>query len=308
MPPRGVEIVFVAPEASEYQQLEAHFRLDGTSLAVPDGSSPGQRYILFAGELPSGDHRLDVDLQYRRGEASFFSPQARAVVQVKGSADFHVQAGRPLRVVGRIEARADQDRRAPAFVAGISEGSALPVPMREAPPGEARPPATHGQGTTITASSAAHRTTPAPEATASSASSLTKTPSPPTPATASSTSSSSASALSAPSSSKAVVAPVATRETGASAKGAPSVKTGPLEAGLSPHRESGSEQGMGGKAPPVRHSKKAHAKVSPLARMRQHLRSTAGRSSKPAQNPKEDPAVARLRELLRKSATARPAP
>lgn len=138
----GVDISFVAPDAAQYQQIDAHFTLDGRPLAVPDDSGPGQRYLLFAGELSPGDHRLEVDLQYRRS-TGFFTRGASAVLQVKGSADFRLDPGRHVSIVGRIQKRANPDAQGelPSFVAGINvSGPAPSAPAVSAPPPPTRPP------------------------------------------------------------------------------------------------------------------------------------------------------------------------
>jgi hypothetical protein len=271
-----VEIVFVAPDGSDYQQTEAHFGLDGEALAVPDGSSPGQRYLLFAGDLPVGDHRLDVDLQYRRGDASFFSRGTRAMVQVKGSADFQVETGRHLVITGRIQIRTEKGVAVPSFLAGIS-ASAAPqeaVAAAQAPvPPPAVPPESHQEPARAVTAVA----TPPPPAIPPGA------PGQPAPV---------------PPVAKAADRPVPAESPSVAAKSAP-----PAVASLAPADPPARIRRPKPKPKPApRHQ------LSAMERLRQHLRAVAGRSPPPPPKKAEDPAMARLRELLRKRASAQSTP
>gem|GEM_PF-5381391 len=279
----GVEIVFVAPDGSDYQQTEAHFRLDGAALAVPDGSSPGQRYLLFAGDLPVGDHRLDVDLQYRRGDASFFSRGTRAMVQVKGSADFQVETGRHLVITGRIQIRTEKGVAVPSFLAGIS-ASAAPPEVPVASQDRVSPPAVHPVSHTGPVS-------PVPEAvTAVARQPLTPVATPDAPP-------------------KPAAAPLTAKPAaGVVPAKAPTVapKIDPVQvAARQPDEAPGLTQHV---KPKPKTKPKRRRQLTAMERLRHHLRTVAGQPAAPPAKPEENPAMARLRALLRKRANAQPTP
>lgn len=282
--PYGVEITFVAPEGSEYQQMEAHFSLDGRPLAVPDDSRPGQRYLLFAGDLPPGDHRLRAELQYRRGEDSFFSRKTHAVVEVKGSADFTVEAGSHLRIVGRILERTDPDHgtELPTFVVGMSRTAPSQVPEVAAQPPPAPKPAPVVEKKPEPKAAPVAEKKPEPKP----APVVEKKPEP-------------------------KPAPVAEKKP--EPKPAPVAEQKPAPPAEKVAPASGSDQGkveeaVAKREPPraKRRRRKKKPPMTAMERLRARLRSGGGHP-KPAANPKpepakkEDPAVARLRELLRKS-------